>query len=176
MQKHLVGIGKQHIIALAASFLPNRLRQMCLTHSGGTAHQHITPLSDKVTGRQSQHLLTIEARIEGKREAAEGFGGVDVPSAQPHLQLFLCSAFHLIFEETGEKVLVAPLPVQRLTMSGVEGLEHSREAQGAQLVSEGIVHIDEKAPLKAEKSSLAVRAKVVASGAWGAGGDAVSNP
>ena len=41
----------------------------------------------------------------------------------------------LIFEQTGEEVLVAPLPFQRLTMAGIQGLKYARETQGAQLVS-----------------------------------------
>ena len=147
-----MGVDEQNIVMLPTSFLTDRLSQMRLSHSQGTADQHIASLPKEFAGAQRRPFRQVRAVLKVKDKTSRVLAVLICPRRRRIWNCF-CAPIHLVFEQTGEEVLVTPLSVYCLTVSGTQCLEHAREAKSAQLVSESIVHIHERAPSKAEKSS-----------------------
>ena len=84
-------------------------------------------------------------------------------------QLLLRAALDLVFQQAGEELDVRPLPLDRLAVAGVQGLQHPGQAQLLELGGELVHQFHRRPPSKSPKSSVALRMKVCAGAGCGHG-------
>jgi hypothetical protein len=90
-------------------------------------------LTDVIASGQIEHLLAVHTGIEAEVEAVQRLGAVHAGAAHPQRQLLLGAACHLIFQQAGEKLDVAPLAVNGLAVTRFQGLQHTRQAQALEI-------------------------------------------